>query len=129
MLTYRGDLKPLARNLRSTMTDAEQKLWFHLRRKQILDVQFYRQRPIGKFIVDFYAPSIKLVVEADGAQHFDEVEKTADTKRTAILEADGLMILRFDNLQILTQTESVLNMIHSEIEARKLLSSQREKLI
>ncbi len=129
MLTYRGDLKPLAGNLRSTMTDAEQKLWFHLRRKQILDVQFYRQRPIGKFIVDFYAPSIKLVVEADGAQHFDEVEKTADTKRTAILEADGLMILRFDNLQILTQTESVLDMIHTEIVQRKSLPHlQREEL-
>lgn len=119
MLTYRGDLKPLARNLRSNQTDAEQKLWFHLRRKQILDVQFYRQRPIGKFIVDFYAPSIKLIIEADGSQHRDDAGKAADAKRTALLQADGVSMLRFDNLQILMQTESVLEMIHAEISSRQ----------
>ena len=67
MLKYRNNLKPLARQLRLNMTDAEQKLWFQLRRKQILDIVFYRQKPIGNYIVDFYAPSQKLVVEVDGA--------------------------------------------------------------
>ena len=111
------------------MTDAEQKLWFHLRRKQILDVQFNRQRPIGKYIVDFFAPAIKLVVEADGSQHLDAEGVLADAKRAAFLEAQGIMILRFDNLQILTQTESVLDMIHTEIVQRKSLPHlQREEL-
>ena len=129
MLTYRADLKHLSRSLRTNMTDAEQKLWFHLRRKQILDVQFNRQRPIGKYIVDFFAPAIKLVVEADGSQHLDAEGVLADAKRAAFLEAQGIMILRFDNLQILTQTESVLDMIHTEIVQRKSLPHlQREEL-
>ena len=52
------------------MTDAEQLLWQRLRRKQILGLQFYRQKPILNFIVDFYCPSVSLVIECDGGQHF-----------------------------------------------------------
>ena len=54
------------------MTDAEHRLWFRLRRKQLLGLQFYRQKPIGKYIVDFYAPAVALVIEVDGGQHFEE---------------------------------------------------------
>ena len=57
MLAYKPQLKPLARRLQAAMTDAEHRLWFRLRRKQLLGVQFYRQKPIGKYIVDFYAPA------------------------------------------------------------------------
>jgi len=56
MLAYKPQLKPLARRLRAAMTDAEHRLWFRLRRKQLLGAQFYRQKPIGKYIVDFYPP-------------------------------------------------------------------------
>ena len=52
MLAYKPQLKPLARRLRAEMTDTEHRLWFRLRRKQLLGVQFYRQKPIGKYIVD-----------------------------------------------------------------------------
>ena len=62
MLRYNSDLKQLARALRSSMTDAEQVLWARLRKKQILGVQFYRQKQIGNYIVDFYAPRPKPVV-------------------------------------------------------------------
>lgn len=69
MLKYNATLKPYARRLRGEMTDAEQKLWSRLRRRQIGSVQFYRQKPLGGYIVDFYAPAIRLVVEVDGSQH------------------------------------------------------------
>ncbi len=60
MLKYNPQLKTKARTLRITLTDAEQRLWERLRRKQILGVQFYRQKPIGNYIVDFYAPAARL---------------------------------------------------------------------
>ena len=103
------------------MTDAEQKLWFHLRRKQILDIVFYRQKPIGNYIVDFYAPSQKLVVEVDGAQHFDEANAANDVARSARLKALGLQVMRFNNLQVLEETSSVLEVIYSYIADRKSL--------
>lgn len=71
MLEYSRNLKEPSRELRKEMTEAEQKLWGHLRRKQILDIQFYRQKPLGPYIVDFYAPAAKLVVEVDGSQHHE----------------------------------------------------------
>jgi len=52
MLAYKPQLKPVARRLRAAITDAEHRLWFRLRSKQLLGVQFYRQKPIGKYIVD-----------------------------------------------------------------------------
>lgn len=121
MLNYRDTLKPLARQLRGKMTDAEQKLWFHLRRKQILNVTFYRQRPIGEYIVDFYAPSQKLVIEIDGSQHFEADQAASDTTRSAHLESLGLHVMRFDNHQVLMTTASVLEMIHRYIDDRKSL--------
>ncbi len=60
MLPYNRRLKTKARSLRTNPTDAELHLWYRLRRKQILGVQFYRQKPIGNYIADFYAPAVKL---------------------------------------------------------------------
>ena len=70
MLKYNPQLKTRARALRSNLTDAEQRLWSRLRGKQVLGIQFYRQRPIGNFIVDFYAPTTRLVIELDGGASF-----------------------------------------------------------
>ena len=69
MLRYNPALKERARQLRKQMTAAENELWSRLRLKQVLGVQFYRQKPIGDYIVDFYAPKAKLVLEVDGSQH------------------------------------------------------------
>jgi len=85
MLKYETSLKPKARALRSNLTDAEQLLWTRLRRKQILDVQFYRQKPIGNFIVDFYAPKASLVIELDGGQHYQPEQQDYDRRRTEFL--------------------------------------------
>ena len=68
MQPYNKYLKLPSRDLRNNMTDAEQMLWQSLRRKQILGLQFYRQKPILNFIVDFYRPSANLVIECDGRQ-------------------------------------------------------------
>jgi very-short-patch-repair endonuclease len=78
-------------------------------------VQFYRQKPLGRYIVDFYAPSVRLVVEVDGSQHF-AVEQTAyDSQRTAYLESQGLRVLRFTNLEVLQETKSVVEAIYEAV--------------
>ncbi len=85
MLPYAQRLKQNSRELRSHMTDAEQKLWYRLRRKQINGWQFYRQKPLGPYIVDFYCPSAGLVVELDGGQHLEPQHHAADQQRDAYL--------------------------------------------
>ena len=111
MLAYNRRLKTKARSLRTNPTDAELRLWRGLRRKQILGVQFYRQKPIGNYIADFYAPAAQLVVELDGAQHLELGQAKYDAQRTKDLEQQGLKVLRFDDRQVLLQTEAVLETI------------------
>ena len=115
ILHYNSMLKENSRKLRSSQTDAEQLLWSHLRRKQLCEVQFYRQKPLGSYIVDFYAPSAKLVIEVDGSQHFEYSSIKYDNKRNDYLLGLNLKVLRFDNLQVLTSTSNVLEVIHSAI--------------
>jgi len=118
MHPYRKNLKPYARNLRTAMTEAEQHLWRRLRGKQVGGVQFYRQKPLLSFIVDFYCPAAKLVIELDGGQHLDDAVKAKDGERDALLAATGLHVLRFDNLQVLQETESVLEVVLEWVERR-----------
>jgi very-short-patch-repair endonuclease len=70
MLQYNKGLKQLSRNLRRSMTDAEKLLWSKIRGKQLSGLQFYRQKIIGNYIVDFYCPRTRLAVEIDGGQHY-----------------------------------------------------------
>ncbi len=93
------------------MTDAEQRLWQRLRRKQLAGVQCYRQKPLGRYVVDFYLPAAMLVVEVDGGQHFTEAGRASDLVRTAWLERLGLEVLRFDNRQVLLETDAVVDSI------------------
>jgi len=113
MRHYDPKLKELSRRLRKDMTDAEYVLWLHLRRKQILDIQFYRQRPIGPYIVDFLAPAVKLVVEVDGSQHLQDDGLRSDAEREQFLNGQGLTVLRFDNRQVLLEPDAVLTEILS----------------
>ena len=71
MLKYDSRLRQQARYLRTNMTTAERKLWFRIRRKQLLGVRFVRQKPIGGYVVDFFAAGPDIVIEVDGAQHVD----------------------------------------------------------
>ena len=111
MLSYNQRLKTKARSLRKSLTDAEQRLWSRLRRKQIEGVHFYRQKPVGNYIVDFFAPAVRLVVEVDGAHHFTPTEAENDRRRSEFLGQQGLRVLRFDDRQILLELDSVVEEI------------------
>ena len=114
-LYFNPEQKLAARELRGRMTDAERCLWARVRRKQLDGVQFYRQRPIAIYVVDFYAPAARLVVEIDGSQHYDAKARLYDRDRTAMLASRGLRVLRFDNRQVLLETSAVLDEILSTI--------------
>lgn len=111
MQPYNKNLKQPSRDLRNNMTDAEKHLWSKLRAKQILGLQFYRQKPILNYIVDFYCPSANLVIECDGSQHYTGEGLEADRIRDEALAELGLMVLRFDNLQILNEIDVVVEVI------------------
>ena len=116
---YRKDLKKLSKRLRRQMTDAERKLWSRIRGKQICGVQFYRQKPLLDFIVDFYAPAARLVIEIDGGQHFEPEHQRQDALRDERLNEIGLEVLRFDNLQVLLELDAVVERIY-EVVSRKV---------
>ena len=118
MLKYNPKLKQSARRLRREMTDAERALWSKLRAKQIQGVQFYRQKPIGYYIVDFYAPAAKLVVEVDGSQHQQEDQAKSDARRDNYLRREGLRVLRFNNLEVLQELDAVVEAIFETISSK-----------
>lgn len=112
MQPYNKYLKLPSRDLRNNMTDAEQMLWQRLRRKQILGLQFYRQKPLLNFIVDFYCSAANLVIECDGGQHYTEDGLEADQARDEALSELGLVVLRFSNRQIVTEIDAVVEQIY-----------------
>src|SRR3989339_275778 len=115
MLHYRPNLKDKARQLRSNLTESERVLWSRLRGKQLLGMQFYRQKPIQNYIVDFFAPKVKLVIEVDGSQHRKEDESQKDKIRDKSLAALGLTVMRFDSNAVLNETNAVADAIYKRI--------------
>ncbi|HEX5022942.1 MAG TPA: endonuclease domain-containing protein [Candidatus Binatia bacterium] len=108
--------KSSARSLRANLTDAGERLWARLRRKQLLDIQFYRQKPIGYYIADFYAPAARLIVEVDGSQHADLAQAERDKRRTAYFKEIGLRVLRFNDREVLVEIDSVTEEIFRAVE-------------
>ncbi len=100
-------LKNLRRALRKNQTEAERKIWQHLRKKQIGGYRFLRQYSIGKYILDFYCPTKKLAIEIDGGQHFED-KKEHDLLRKKFLKAKGIKEIRFWNSEIFKNIEGVL---------------------
>ncbi len=99
--------RTLARQMRANPTDAESKLWWHLRhRLKTRDTHFRRQVRIGRYIVDFASHGTRLIIEVDGGQHAEQVE--ADTERTKAFEALGYRVLRYWNNDVLQNIEGVL---------------------
>ncbi len=115
MLPYNVNLKQLSRQLRKNMTDAEKHLWAKIRMKQLKGYQFYRQKPIGDYIVDFFCPKEKLVVEIDGSQHLSDEMAEYDRIRDEYLSSLGLRILRFTNTDIMTRIDGVIKSIEEKI--------------
>ncbi len=101
----------IARRLRNNPTEAEQRLWLHLRASH-LGVRFTRQCQIGGFVVDFACRRMRLAIELDGGQHADSA---ADVGRTAIIEAHGYRVIRFWNNDVLDNIDGVLMVIAQEI--------------
>ena len=98
-----------ARELRHAETPAEHKLWQRLRDQQLAGYKFRRQHPIGSFVVDFYCPAARLVVEVDGESHLAQAE--FDARRTEWLQQYGYRILRVTNSEVYTEIEGVLTAI------------------
>jgi adenine specific DNA methylase Mod/very-short-patch-repair endonuclease len=109
-LPYNPDLVERARELRRHMTPAEEKLWEYLKHAPY---RVLRQRPIVHFIVDFYCPALRLVIEVDGEQHYTEEGKAYDAERDTILQGYGLRVVRFRNEEVLHQFESVCRRIEA----------------
>ena len=116
MIPYNRNLKNISRRLRSNMTDAERRLWSRIRRKNIEGVQFYRQKIVGNYIVDFYSFAAKLVVEVDGSQHLEERQKRKDQIRDQYLRELGFQVLRFSSREVLTNTENVVQAIQDVVK-------------
>lgn len=98
-----------ARRLRRDQTDAERALWFRLRDRRLAGLKFRRQMPIASYVVDFCCESARLILELDGGQHATSQEE--DAKRTAALEAQGYLVLRFWNNDVLKNTDGVVESI------------------
>ena len=95
-----------ARRLRQQLTPAEDQLWSALRGRQLVGLKFRCQHPVGRFIVDFYCPSCKLVIEVDGDIHAQQ--KAYDDARTEQLQSFGYRVLRFTNEEVLNDLQTVL---------------------
>ncbi|HUD24915.1 MAG TPA: endonuclease domain-containing protein, partial [Burkholderiaceae bacterium] len=98
-----------ARALRAESTDAEQRLWYHLRARRMMGMKFLRQRPIGPYIVDFVCLESRLIIELDGGQHQEQAR--LDRRRDELLRARGFRVLRFWNDDVLQRTRAVLEEI------------------
>jgi very-short-patch-repair endonuclease len=115
MLKYNARLKDKARQLRKNSTDSEAALWSRVRNKQPLGIQFYRQKPLGEHIVDFFAPRARLVVEVDGSQHLGGDHALKDRRRDGDLASLGLKVLRFNSREVLKETDAVVEAIYRTV--------------
>jgi very-short-patch-repair endonuclease len=115
-------LTGIARGLRQRQTRAEVRLWARLRNRQLDNLKFRRQVPRGRYVADFLCDEAMLILEVDGSQH-DEAPGQ-DLARTTYLERLGYMVMRFRNLDVLQNTDRVLDHVQSVAgERRKAPSS------
>jgi very-short-patch-repair endonuclease len=97
--------------LRSQMPLAEQIIWERLRERQVLGCKFRRQYSIDVFVIDFYAPQLKLAIEIDGESHTGEQAQDYDAERQMFLESKGTRFLRFTNQQVMENLDQVIETI------------------
>jgi very-short-patch-repair endonuclease len=118
-MTDRLVLKRRAGDLRRNQTPAERTLWARLRMRNMADVRFLRQHVIGDYIIDFYAPSLRLAIELDGGQHYDPDNVRYDERRTAQLTAQDVTVLRYTNLDVSHRLDDVLRDIERVVSGLK----------
>lgn len=109
-----------AKTLRTNQTDAEQRIWYHLRANRFMDLKFKRQKPLGRYIVDFVCMEQQLIIELDGGQHAEQTEY--DQHRDTWLRSQGYTVLRFWNNEVMQQLEGVLEQIRLTISLRQTAS-------
>jgi very-short-patch-repair endonuclease len=97
------------------MTDAEHKLWWHLRRMPIKHTHFRRQATVGPYFADFACHDKRLIIEVDGGQHNQKDHIVADKKRTEYLDSQGYRVLRFWNNDVLTNIDGVMESIYGAL--------------
>jgi very-short-patch-repair endonuclease len=114
---YDPKLKELARQLRNNSTKSEIRLWQRLKRNQMYGYDFHRQKPIDKFIVDFFCNKLQLAIECDGYSHEIVEVWEKDVKKTKRLNEMGIRVLRFSDYQIMNDLENVLRTIEDYILA------------
>ena len=100
-------LTPIAQQLRKDMTKEERHLWYDFLKG--LPITINRQKVIGPYIADFYCASAKLVIELDGAQHFDTAGKSKDIERDKYLDSLGITVKRYSNNEVNEDFEAVCN--------------------
>jgi len=98
---------PLRRALRHSVTPAEKLFWSKVANRQFQNLRFRKQHGIGNYIVDFYCPKLKLIVEIDGDTHATEINVKADKKRAKYLESLGYKVIRYQNRDVLNNTQGV----------------------
>lgn len=113
MLPYNKKLKDYSRQLRKSATKEEYRLWYNF--LKTYTVQFNRQKIIGNFIVDFYCDKAKLVIELDGAQHYEKNAQIYDEERTAYLRALGIEVFRVTNIDINNHFSEVCLVIDEKV--------------
>jgi len=116
VIYYNKKLKNTARTLRKNMTDAERLLWSKIRRKEIKGYQFYRQKTIGDYIVDFYCPAAKLIIEVDGSQHYEEKGLIKDRIRDEYMNRLGFRVLRIPTTDVTECVDDVVDVVFDAVK-------------
>jgi very-short-patch-repair endonuclease len=109
------NLKQRRRELRRSQTDAEKAFWSYVRNRQFYGLKFFRQYSLGPYILDFYCPALRLVIELDGGQHNQNANKEYDSARSEYLKEHRIDVLRFWNNDVLLNIQSVLEEIGKRI--------------
>ena len=109
-----------AQQLRRNQTETEKLLWDQLKGNKINGLKFRRQHPIHLFIADFYCHQLQLIIELDGDYHFTKEQILKDQERTAMLNENGLEVIRFKNDEIINNLDLVLSQIKIKIEKMKI---------
>ncbi|NQV81551.1 MAG: endonuclease domain-containing protein [Alphaproteobacteria bacterium] len=113
-----------AKELRCRQTDAEGLLWWRIRRRQLAGHYFRRQSPVGPYVVDFVCKRSMLVIEVDGSQHAERQEH--DARRTDYLESQGYSVMRFWNVDVLTNLDGVVDVLLAALQTPSLPSPCRQ---
>ena len=115
----KAEYKTLRKNLRKNQTEAERIIWNMVRNRQIQGLKFFRQYGVGPYIVDFCCPDIKLVIEADGGQHNEELDVKKDAKRTDYLNSLHITVIRFWNNDVVENREGVYDTIVQAVNSSR----------